>query len=78
MSQQEVRAALKACPDGATVAELGRIANKKPCNVRLTLKLLRGAYIYRWALAKSGPHKYAAVFALHEGPGTPDDAPKPD
>jgi hypothetical protein len=75
LTQPEIRKILKAAADGLTVAAVSRAVDKRPCNVQKALRSMPDVYVDRWAPAKAGPHKYAAVYALAE---IPEDAPYPD
>lgn len=75
MSQATVRAALRQAPDGRTLMELAKIVGQPNGNVLQTIDKMPDVYIDRWAPAKSGRWKYAAVYVAVE---VPEDAPKPD
>lgn len=75
MSREAVREALRQAPDGKTLCELARIVRKPHGNILQAIEKMPDVYIDRWAPAKSGRWKYAAVYVAVE---VPEDAPKPD
>lgn len=68
----ELRAHLRANPDGLTTAELTELTGRDKYNVLRTLKLMPDAYVDRWEGPKRG--QYASVFCVVV---PPPDCPHP-
>lgn len=75
MSQESIKAALRANPDGMTVAELARHTGKDRDNIAKLMKKMGGVYIDRWQPVNRGPLPYSPVYVMVE---VPEDAPMPD
>lgn len=75
MSQKAVRETLRTAPDGKTLVELAKSLGLPNGSVLNSIEKMPDVYIDRWAPAKSGRWKYAAVYMAAE---IPENAPMPD
>ena len=69
---KELRAHLRANPDGLTTAELAELTGRNKYNILTQLKLMPDTYVDRWEGPKRG--QYAAVFCVVV---PPPDCPHP-
>ena len=75
MSQEAIRKALRAAPDGMTATEIAKQIYKHRSNVNITVRTMPDVYIDRWVKAKHQPNTFAPVFIAVD---VPENAPIPD
>ena len=74
MSQDAIRAVLKAYPDGLTALSVSVKVQKPRVGVRKMLSIMPDVYIDRWIRAR-GRVKYTPIYAIVD---VPENTPRPD
>jgi len=75
MSQEAIRKALRAAPDGLTVTELSKLVYKHRTNVNISVRSMPDVYIDRWTKAARQCNTFIPIYIAVE---VPENAPKPD
>ena len=75
MSQEAIRKALRAAPDGLSVTEIAKLIYKHRSNITVTVRSMPDVYIDRWVKAARQCNTFIPIYIAVE---VPEHAPKPD
>ena len=75
MSQTEIRAALKASPDGLNITRIANYVHKPTNLIKRMIAVMPDIYVDRWVKATRGKALYTQVYVIVD---VPEDSPRPD
>ena len=76
VSQEVIRKALRASPDGLTATEIAKLICKHRNNVAVTVRGMPDIYVDRWI--KATRQKSNMFVPVYIAVDVPDNAPRPD